>query len=72
MYRSVTVSQSEADHTAIISISYRTEPEILPGQRIPRPTRARIFSPGMDSKEPIPPAYVAWRAGTITIWLLGS
>ncbi len=31
---------------------------------------ARIFkllwSPGIDSKEWIPPAYVAWRAGTIT------
>jgi hypothetical protein len=32
--------------------------------------RARIFkclwSPGIDSKEWIPPVYVAWRAGTIT------
>jgi hypothetical protein len=31
-------------------------------------TRARYFtllrSPGIDSKESIPPAYVAWRAGT--------
>ena len=38
--------------------------------------RARIFillrSPGIDSKESIPPAYVAWRAGTTTIFLLGS
>jgi hypothetical protein len=37
--------------------------------------RARIFkrlwSPGIDSKELIPPAYVAWRTGTITL-LLGS
>ncbi len=36
----------------------------------------RIFKllrdPGIDSKEPIPPAYVAWRANTITIFLLGS
>ncbi len=24
----------------------------------------RLGSPGIDSKEPIPPAYVAWRAGT--------
>jgi hypothetical protein len=36
-------------------------------------TRARIFellrSPGIDSN---PPAYVAWRAGTITLFLLGS
>jgi hypothetical protein len=39
-------------------------------------TWARIFkrwwSPGIDSKEWIPPAYVAWRAGTITLFLLGS
>jgi hypothetical protein len=38
--------------------------------------RARIFkllwSPGIDSKELIPPAYVAWRAGMITLFLLGS
>ncbi len=38
--------------------------------------RARIFKclwgPGMDSKESIPPVYVAWRAGTITLFLLGS
>ncbi len=37
---------------------------------------ARIFKclwgPGIDSKEWIPPAYVAWRAGTITLYLLGS
>ncbi len=39
-------------------------------------SRARIFkhlwSPGIDSKEPIPPGCVAWRAGTITLFLLGS
>ncbi len=39
-------------------------------------TRARIFkrlwSPGIDSKASIPPAYVAWRAGTITLFLLGA
>jgi hypothetical protein len=38
--------------------------------------RARIFkrlwSPGIDFKELIRPAYVAWRAGTITLFLLGS
>ncbi len=43
---------------------------------IPIEHRARIFklsmSPGNDSKEPIPPAYVAWRAGTTTLFLLGS
>jgi hypothetical protein len=41
-----------------------------------RLTGARIFkllrSPRMDSKELIPPAYVAWRAGTKALFLLGS
>ncbi len=32
----------------------------------------RVWGPGIDSKELIPPAYVAWRAGTITLFLLGS
>jgi hypothetical protein len=39
-------------------------------------SRARIFkllsSPRIDSKESIQPAYVAWRAGTTTLFLLGS
>jgi hypothetical protein len=41
-----------------------------------RDFRAHIFklsrSAGIDFKELIPPAYVAWRAGTITLFLLGS
>ena len=32
----------------------------------------RLWSPGIDSKEWIPPAYVAWRASTTTLFLLGS
>jgi hypothetical protein len=32
----------------------------------------RLWSPGIDSKALIPPAYVAWRAGTITLFLLGA
>ncbi len=32
----------------------------------------RVWGPGIDSKEWIPPAYVAWRGGTITLFLLGS
>jgi hypothetical protein len=32
----------------------------------------RLWNPEIDSKESIPPAYVAWRAGTITLFLLGS
>ncbi len=31
----------------------------------------RLWNPGIESKEWIPPAYVAWRAGTITLFLLG-
>ncbi len=31
-----------------------------------------VCGPAIDSKEWIPPAYVAWRAGTITQFLLGS
>jgi hypothetical protein len=38
--------------------------------------RARTFKclwgPGIDSKEWIPPVYVAWRAGTITLFLIGA
>jgi hypothetical protein len=38
--------------------------------------RARILKlfrdPGIDSKESILPAFVAWLAGTITLFLLGS
>jgi hypothetical protein len=38
--------------------------------------RARIFkllrSPRIDSKVSIPAAYVAWRAGTTTLFLLNS
>ncbi len=32
----------------------------------------RVWGPGIDSKEWIPPAYAAWRAGTITLFLLGA
>ncbi len=31
-----------------------------------------LRGPGINSKESIPPAYVAWRAGTTTLFLLGS
>jgi hypothetical protein len=41
-----------------------------------RPARAGSFkclrSSGIDSEESTPQAYVAWRAGTITLFLLGS
>jgi hypothetical protein len=32
----------------------------------------RVWGPGIDSKEWIPPAYVVWRAGTMTPFLPGS
>jgi hypothetical protein len=31
-----------------------------------------LWSPGIDARASIPPAYVAWRAGTITLFLLGA
>jgi hypothetical protein len=31
-----------------------------------------LWSPGIDSTESIPPVFVAWRAGTATLFLLGS
>ncbi len=32
----------------------------------------RVWDQGINSQEWIPPAYVAWRAGTITLFFLGS
>ncbi len=32
----------------------------------------RLWSPGIGSKASIPPAYVAWRAGMIILFLLGA
>jgi hypothetical protein len=41
-----------------------------------RPARCGIFKllrgPGIDLKESIPPAYVAWQAGTTSLFLLGT
>jgi hypothetical protein len=31
-----------------------------------------VWSPGIDAKASTPPAYVAWRAGTITLFLVGA
>ncbi len=49
---------------------------ILPVERLKLFKPARIFkllwSPSIDSKEPIPPGYVAWRAGTTNLFLLVS
>jgi len=47
---------------------------LLFSRHVKKDSWARIFkrlrSPGVDSKESIPPAYVAWRAGTSNIGLL--
>ncbi len=44
---------------------------------VPPPHAESVFlnflrCPGIDSKDSIPPAYVAWRFGTIILFLLGS
>ncbi len=48
----------------------------IPAPHKEREYRARSFKclwgPGIDSKEWIPPAYVAWRAGTKTLFLLSA
>jgi len=31
-----------------------------------------LWSPGIDAKASTPPAHVAWRAGTITLFLFGA
>jgi hypothetical protein len=36
------------------------------------PLHAGDVWPGIDSKASIPPAYIAWRAGTIILFLLGA
>jgi hypothetical protein len=58
----------------IVSVYVRVEVVFKPSfvREFIKKTRARIFNllrdPRMDSKEPIPPAYVAWRAGTLTLY----
>ncbi len=58
---------------------YEDSPHVLchtPKPVSPSQSRAGIFkplwSPGIDAKASIPPAYIAWRAGTITLFLLGA
>jgi hypothetical protein len=49
---------------------------LAPGTGPAASTRARIFKllcgPRIDTKEPIPPAYVVWRADRATLFLFGS
>ncbi len=68
LQQAVTLNPSSSNLTIIL-------PKAI-GQRRGGKIRDGIFtllgSPGFDSKESIPPAYVAWRAGTITLFLIGS
>ncbi len=48
--------------------NFQTKRSKLSGARIFK----RLRSPGIDSKEWISQAYVAWRPGTITLFLPGS
>jgi hypothetical protein len=66
------IGLSEKERLAV----YATIATVLHTGNITFEVRARIFkrlwSPGIDSKASIPSAYVAWRAGTITLFLLGA
>jgi hypothetical protein len=74
-------SQSRAEHRSLSIFSTTLKGQFYkisvaqyhPQQQI---IRALIFkllrSQRIDSNESIPPAYVAWRAGTTTLFLLGS
>ncbi len=69
-----------SNYILLLSHSSKHPPSSLLSAPPPPPTpslsRARIlkllWSPGINSKESITPAFVAWRAGTITLFLLGS
>jgi len=67
------MSSFKSDHCRGSGPSRKTK---VHGGTCTEETRARIFkhlwSPGTDSKEPIPPGCVAWRAGTTTLFLLSS
>jgi hypothetical protein len=62
----------QADST----LSWAVSLSVVYGKLVKISTWARIFkrlwSPGTDFKEWIPPAYVAWRAGTKTLFLPGA
>ncbi len=53
--------------------SLNIRPElIIHSYRMQTPNLYTLRSPEIDSKESISPVYVAWRAGTTTLYLLGS
>ncbi len=55
-------------HPTTTAASFQHRPESAIRAGIFKP----LWSPGIDAKASIPPAYVAWRAGTITLFLLGA
>ncbi len=62
VYSIVHVSLSVYTSSPNLNLALRTEPVLL-----------NVYGgPGIDSKEWILPAYVAWRAGTIALFLLRS
>ncbi len=52
----------------LVSVS----PLCLTSQKYWARTFKCLWGPGIDAKEWIPPAYVVWRAGTKTLFLLGA
>jgi hypothetical protein len=62
-------------YTDDVNVFSSTSDISVMGTGINLTTRAQnvklLWSPGIDFKESIPPAYVAWRAGLITLFLLG-
>ncbi len=69
-------TNNKMKNTTLFQVQRRADNETLISTCGGGESRARIFKrlciPGIDSKEWNPPAYVAWRAGTITLFLLGS
>jgi hypothetical protein len=48
------------------------EAYLRPRPSMQSPNFKMLRIPGIDSKESVPPAYVAWRAGMTILLLLGS
>jgi hypothetical protein len=61
-------------HNSLLQIVKDQHREFLASLHPPIQVRDGIFkllrSPGINFKESIPPAYVSWRAGTTTLFLL--
>jgi hypothetical protein len=60
------------NHMEVFILLKSEEHYLLPFTSVQSKNFKLLWSPGIDSKESIPPAYVAWPAGTTTLFLLGS